>query len=155
MARLNVTGLDEVINDMARMQQMTGKVADAMILTGAAVLREKWQESAQEHGHVDTWAMHDSIYFPKEPKTINGMRMLDVYPQGKDEKGVRNAEKAFILHYGSSRIDASYWVDYADKIADQPAGMAMIRIWDEFIETGKIPQVERPKFKRNQRKQRF
>ena len=152
MARLNVTGLNETIESMKRMGQLAGPVADAMILSGAAIIREHWVASAESHGHVDTGDMIASIRYARQPKDVGGMRVLDVYPQGKDEKGVRNAEKAFILHYGSSSIRASRWVKEAEESGDLPAGLAMIRIWDEFIETGRVPAVAAPKLTKRTRK---
>ena len=154
MARLNVTGLDETIEQMKRMGQLTGQVADAMILTGAEVIREHWVASAQSHGHVDTGDMIASIRYAKQPKDVGGMRILDVYPQGKDEKDVRNAEKAFVLNYGSSSIKASHWVKEANESGESPAGLAMIRIWDEFIKTGRVPAVAAPKYMKRVKKKR-
>jgi len=148
MARFEVSGLEAVISDMTRMGQMTGTVADAMLMAGAAVITQHWVDSARAHGHVDTGDMIASIGFPRKPRSVNDARTLDVYPQGKDYKGTRNAEKAFILHYGSSSIKGSRWVEDAEAEAEQPAGEAMIGVWDEFIATGKVRQTSAPKRRR-------
>lgn len=148
MARMQTMGLDETIEDMKRMGQLAGDVADAMIMTGAAVVRQHWQASAKRHGHEDTGDMIASIRYAKAPKSIDGMKAIDVYPQGRDYKRTRNAEKAFILHYGTTKIAASHWVDEAEQNADAPATQAMIRIWDTFIETGSVPVVAAPSFRR-------
>ena len=85
-------------------------------------------------------------------KTANEIRMIDIYPQGKDKKGkgVRNAEKAFILHYGASSrvaknevkikekypgngIPATHWVDDADKIAEPEVERVFTEIFDKFV----------------------
>ena len=145
MAQMNVTGLDAVIRDMARLGEMTGKAADAMLMAGAAVYQERWKHSAEEHGHVDTGDMVASVGYSGTPKTIEDARTLDVYPQGKDRKGVRNAEKAFILHYGSSSIKGSRWVEDAERDAERPAQEAMADIWDEFVTTGNIPNEQAPR----------
>lgn len=145
MAQMNVTGLDAVIRDMARLGEMTGKAADAMLMAGAAVYQERWKHSAEEHGHVDTGDMVAAIGYPRTPKTIKDVRTIDIYPLGKDRKGVRNAEKAFILHYGSSSIKGSRWIEDAERDAEQPAAIAMMDVWDEFVTTGNIPHIDAPK----------
>lgn len=139
MARFETSGLDETIKDMQRMRQLTGTAAEAMLISGAAVVREHWQASAKRHGHMDSGDMIASIRAARKVKDIGGMKAIDVYPQGKDYKGTRNAEKAFILNYGTTKIKASRWVKEAEKSAEAPATQAMIRIWDTFIETGRVP----------------
>lgn len=145
MARMETNGLDAVIEEMTRLGEMTGKAADAMLMAGAAVYRQHWQRSAQMHGHVDTGDMVASVGYSGTPKTIEDARTLDVYPQGKDRKGVRNAEKAFILHYGSSSIKGSRWVEDAERDAERPAQEAMADVWDEFVTTGNIPNAQAPR----------
>lgn len=78
--------------------------------------------------------MIESIGFPKKPKLVGDVRMIDIYPQGKDRKGVRNAEKAFILHYGTSKIAATHWVTDADRICDTTVVPAMQREFDKILE---------------------
>jgi HK97 gp10 family phage protein len=134
--RFDISGLDDVIKQMTDMEQRTGKVADAMVAAGAGKVREAWQHSAQKHGHVRTGAMIGSI---KEKFKKGDVPTAEIYPQGKDSKGVRNAEKAFILHYGTSKIQGSHWVDDADQEAEETAIQAMTEIWDQFVATGKEP----------------
>ena len=131
MARLYTAGLDDLISDMQRLGQDSGPVCDEMLDAAAGVIREKWKESAREHGHKDTGAMIDSIDFAAK----GNARMLyrDVYPQGTDAKGVRNAEKAFILHYGKQNMPGSYWVDDAEMKAGPEAVAACEAIWDRFL----------------------
>ena len=60
----------------------------------------------------------------------NGMRCAEIYPLGKDSHGVRNAEKAFILHYGRSNMKGDHFVDNAERIAEQNAVPVMQEIWE-------------------------
>lgn len=138
MARFDMGGLDGVINDMRRMGQASGEVADAMLLTGAAEVREAWRRSAEEHGHRDTGDMIESIGYPRAPVNIGGAKSIDIYPQGVDRRGKRNAEKAFILHYGTSRVQGSRWVDDADKYCEGTVVPAMIEVWDRWLKTGQL-----------------
>ncbi len=134
MARFDVSGLDETIEEMKRLGQMTGQTADAMLMAGAEEVRKAWRQSAEEHRHRDTGDMIASIGFSRKPKEIGSIRTIDIYPQGKDKRNIRNAEKAFILHYGTTKIRGSRWVDDADKISEQTVVPAMIRVWEQFLQ---------------------
>ena len=133
MARFDVSGLDETIEEMKRLGQMAGQTADAMLMAGADEVRKAWRQSAEEHRHRDTGDMIASIGFARKPKEIGSIRTIDIYPQGKDKRNIRNAEKAFILHYGTTKIRGSRWVDDADKISEQTVVPAMIRVWEQFL----------------------
>lgn len=134
MARFDVSGLDETIEEMKRLGQMTGQTDDAMLMAGAEEVRKAWRQSAEEHRHRDTGDMIASIGFARKPKEIGSIRSIDIYPQGKDKRNIRNAEKAFILHYGTTKIRGSRWVDDADKISEQTVVPAMIRVWEQFLQ---------------------
>ena len=133
MARFDTSGLNELINDMRRLGQESGPVADEMLMAGAEAVAQAWKRSAEEHGHRDTGAMIASIGYADAPSDIGGIKSIDIYPQGVDGKGVRNAEKAFILHYGTSRIPGSHWVDAADTYSGQTVPEAMQAIWDKWL----------------------
>lgn len=133
MARFDMSGLDPIIDEMRAMDEESGAVAREMILAGAEAVKQAWRRSAEEHGHRDTGEMIEAIGYSRGPQTIGDALTIDIYPQGKDHKGVRNAEKAFVLHYGTSKLQGSYWVDTADAYSEQTAVPAMAEIWDKFI----------------------
>ena len=141
MARFVTTGLDDLIRDMQKMGQDSGKVAESMVDAAAEVIRGEWKASAEGHDLIDTGAMINSIGTPGPVKRIGGIFSQTISPQGKDSKGVRNAEKAFILNYGTSRIPATYWVDEAETAAGPKVQKRLEDIWDEFLKTGKVPAV--------------
>lgn len=134
MARFVTDGLDAIIDDMNRLGESSGETAQRMLLAGAAVVREAWREAAEAHDHRVTRDMIESIGYPREPKTAGDVMWIDIYPQGRDRKGIRNAEKAFILHYGSRKLPASRWVDDADARSSETVVPAMATIWDEFLQ---------------------
>jgi hypothetical protein len=138
MARFKTEGIDEIIEELIRMGEDTGPVADKMLMDAAAEVKECWRESALKHKHKDTGDLIESIGYPRQPKTVSGVRTIDIYPQGKDRKGVRNAEKAFVLHYGTSKRPGSRWVDYADDLAGPRVQAAMENVFNEFIEKGRV-----------------
>jgi hypothetical protein len=136
MARLDTTGLDEVIQDMERMGQMSGAIAEQMVDAAAQVIRDSWKkEGAQftKSGNRAHGDMVNSVGFPEGVQKTGNLLYCEIYPQGKDRKGVRNAEKAFILHYGKKGYPATHWVDDADANAEGPAFEACVAIWDSFI----------------------
>lgn len=133
MARFETRGFDELLAEMKRLGELSGEVADRMLLAGAEEVKEAWKTSAKKHGHRDTGDMIDSIDYPRKPKDAGGVRSVDIYPQGKDRKGVRNAEKAFVLNYGTKKNPGSHWVDDADAASGEPVMAAMTAIWDEHL----------------------
>ncbi len=133
MARFDTSGIDDIIDEIIRLGDAGKVVGDKMLLAAAKEVKGAWWESAQKHDLRDTGDMINSIGHAKKPKDVGGVRTIDIYPQGKDRKGVRNAEKAFILHYGSSSIPSSHWVDDADEEAGPRVQDAMEKIFDDFI----------------------
>lgn len=132
-----IDGLDETVEQMARMGQLTGHVADEMLLAGAAEMKTAWQNAITLYDHVDTGDMKRKVGYNKMPKSVmESKKLLEIYPQGKDKQGTRNAEKAFILHYGKSREDGSHFVAKAEADGEPKAAAAMQARWDRFIEKG-------------------
>lgn len=144
MARFDVTGLEQVLKDMARMDEMTGRVADAMLMAAAGVVREEWIKAIEHHDHIMSHQMLDSVGYPRKPKTAGDVRTIDIYPQGEDSRGVRNAEKAFIAHYGRVHQTGSGFVDEADRNSAEPVQSVMLAIWDRYLETGEVQTVAVP-----------
>ena len=140
MARFDTTGLDKLISEMQKMGETSGAIAEAMVTAASVEIRDCWRESADKHGHVDTGAMIESIGFPQPVKRMGDILYRDIYPQGKDKRGrkkaVRNAEKAFILNYGTSTIKPSHWVDEAEDAAGDRVQSRLESIWDQYLESG-------------------
>jgi hypothetical protein len=133
MASIKYEGLDEVMASMKSHGELVGKVADKMLMAGAEEVKKAWAASARKHDHKDTGDMIKSIDYSRSPKTAKDIRTIDIYPQGKDRKGIRNAEKAFILHYGTSSIKGSHWVDDAEAMAEEDVIRVYEQIWDEHL----------------------
>ena len=135
MARFNTSGLDDLISQMQQLGQNEGPVADEMVTAAVEVIREEWRKSASDHGHHDTGAMIASIGLGPGPIRAGNIVYRDVYPQGSDSKGTRNAEKAFILNYGCKRFPGSHWVDDADFSSAEPVQAVCESIWDRFLKS--------------------
>ena len=137
MAQFSTDGIDQIAAEMAWMGEAAGEVADEMLLAGAEEVKRAWKETAERHGYRETGDMIESIRADKAPKSdANDVRRINVYPRGKDRKGVRNAEKAYVLHYGTSKIHGSHWVDEADQDADPMVQDVFEKIWDRHLKGG-------------------
>lgn len=131
MANLEIEGVDTLIQAMNRLGEDTiDQVTTEMLQKGAAIVVQEWKKSCERHGHIRTGAMYKSIRATKIKKTDTG-KSISIYPQGKDAKGNRNAEKAFRLNYGSSIKHGSHWVDDADKASEKQISREFDQIWNE------------------------
>lgn len=146
MARIDLTGFEAALAEMRKRGEQSDAVAQAILDTGAAAAVESWRETITRLGLVKTGAMRDSIA-ATAPKTDGGILYREITAKGTDEKGVRNGEKAFILHYGTSRIKRSYWWDTAEQDAAPKVTAAMAAAWKTYTETGNVPAVAAGVFK--------
>lgn len=137
MARFDTSGIDDIINEITRLGDAGKEVGDEMLLAGAEEVKQAWRQSAERHKLRDTGDMINSIGYARKPKNIGDVRAIDIYPQGKDRKGVRNAEKAFVHEYGTSSIPAKHWVTEADEVAGPKVQAAMEKVYDKFINGGR------------------
>lgn len=133
MARFETEGLEKLIADITAAGEGMGELADTILMAMAAEVAVAWQEAAGEAGHRDTGDMIKSIGYPRKPKVIDDVKTIDIYPQGTDRKGVRNAEKAFILHYGTSRRKGSHFVDRADEKSAPAVLEVGERFWNQYL----------------------
>lgn len=129
MAYLKWAGLDEVYREMQQAGATAGETAQRMIEAGGQECVKAWKLAIGMHGHVKTGAMQQSVDIKFINK--NGRRCAEIYPMGKDSRGIRNAEKAFILHYGRSNLPGDHFVDEAEQIAEAEAIPVMTEIWNQ------------------------
>ena len=99
MATLRVNGfelIDQQFNRMGR--PMIRRIVEA----GAKAAEKRMAENTEKRKHVRTGDMVESIG-ENEYREFLGGGSVDVYPQGDDRKGVRNATKAYVINYGKGR----------------------------------------------------
>ena len=138
MAKFEMSGVDRIIDELGRMDALTGPMAEEMIEAGTDVVVETWKRVIKERGHVDWGTMLRTVKARKPPGS-GEVVAREVYPMGKDRKGVRNAEKAFILHYGrrgvngKGEIIGDHFVDQIVNESDRPAVSAMEAVMDKYI----------------------
>lgn len=132
MAKFEMNGVDRIIDELGRMDALTGPMAEEMVDAGARVLVDTWKDVIRSRGHVDTGDMLRSVK-AKKPAGSSEVVAREVYPLGKDAKGVRNAEKAFILHYGWKSRQGDHFVDQVEADANEPAVSAMEAVMDKYM----------------------
>lgn len=141
MARFNTIGLDDIVKDLNREAVRAERLAPKMLEAGAKVIAKAQKRKAEEmirsgrlrlHGNDSrsTGAFLASI--KATPIRGSGAKAhVDIYPQGKDEKGVRNAEKGFLAEYGTSHMPSYPWMKIACEESAPESIEKMQEIWNK------------------------
>lgn len=148
MARLFISGFDELEEELKKMGEATGDLAKAMVLAGSDLMATQMETTARAYGHIGKnrkdylgGQMIAAIGYAKNPREVGGVIRNDIFPKGTDSKGVRNAEKAFLLHYGWSGYKGDHWFDEAIQLGEEIAYDKMYGMMRHFAETGEVPVV--------------
>ena len=128
MARMEFSGVEEVMNQLFAESERLERKATEMLGEAGQVVVKAWQDAIEDHGHVDTGDMKNSVRASAVKKTGEAYTS-SIYPHGRDRKKQSNAEKAFVLYYGTSRIRGDHFVDDAEERASEAAERAMEEIW--------------------------
>lgn len=134
MASFKTSGdvLDDIAKELSQLgEDVDGELGQEMLDEGAKIIEFHWVKSIKKHKHVEASAMVRSVCVAKGTRD---KKFRDIFPQGKDEKGVRNAEKAFIAHYGKSGQLGTHFVDEAEANAGAEVAVAMQEKLDKYIE---------------------
>lgn len=130
------SGIDELAAELQELGQLdNGNLTEKMLNAGAEVIAEEWKKGIDgtvKSGGRSTGEMSASVAPSKKIKRTGDVSATTIYPQGKDRKGVRNAEKAFILHYGKSGQLGTRFVDKVEEAAEERATAAMEKVFEEF-----------------------
>lgn len=137
MARMEFSGVDEVMDQLFKEQERLERKSTEMLGAAGQVVVKAWQDAIEAAGHAppgkskrSTGSMRDSVRASAVKK--NGSAYTtSIYPHGRDSHGVGNAEKAFILHYGTSKISGDHFVDQAEAAAEAAVDEVMTSIWEQ------------------------
>lgn len=129
MARMEFSGTQEMMDALFAESERLERKATEMLGMAGKVVVQAWQDAIENHGHVDTGDMRDSVRASAVKKSGEAY-VSSIYPHGKDRKRQSNAEKAFVLHYGTSRIKGDHFVDDAEERASEAAEREMEEIWN-------------------------
>lgn len=128
MAKMSYEGCEEMMEALSREVERLEMKATEMLGEAGKIVVKAWKDVITEKGHVDTGDMRDSVRASKVQKS-GGAYICSIYPHGKDRKKQRNATKAFVLHYGTSRIRGDHFVDDAEVRSEEASMEAMERAW--------------------------
>lgn len=151
MPSLRTEGMDALIAQMNADYAKASQRFDRMLLAGAEEVKKGWQQAARRHDLIDTGSMIDSIGYSSKIKKSGDLKYVEIYPQGKRPSGTRQAEVAYVQHWGTSGtadlrgakrrqeekhrsqpgIPRTLWVDLAEDIAAPLSLQAMFKIWNE------------------------
>ena len=135
MPELKYDGIKDVIKEMVELGERTGEGAHRMLRVAAERMKFEWIEMIDRYKFIASGEMREKVGYPRKPKEVEDVLSIDVSPQGKDSKpGVRNAEKAFILHYGRSNMNATHFVDHIVSGSSDEIEQLMIKTWQEFLD---------------------
>lgn len=140
MARLTVTGIDELMDRLKALEKgLRGEAEVRMLKAGAQVLVEAWGGEIESRGHKVTGAMLGSVSMTDVHTGKDGLE-ISVYPMGTDSHRITNAQKAYILHHGrqpthkgTKEIKGDKFVTAAEKAAKPKVYAAMQQALNEYI----------------------
>lgn len=125
---MTYSGAQELMDQLARETERLERKATEMLGEAGKVVVQAWQDVITEHGHVKTGDMKNSVRASAVKKSGDAY-VSSIYPHGRDRYKQSNATKAFVLHYGTSRIKGDHFVDIAEERAGDATMEAMERVW--------------------------
>lgn len=130
MAKLTVTGLDAICDQLKERGVRVGGTVNHMLNAGAKVMREEMKAAMKEYGLKDTGDMIKSVKSTKIRKTDTG-KSISIAPSGIDRKGVPNAAKALVYEQGTSNNAARPWFTLAVERGSDKAIARMREVFEE------------------------
>ena len=112
MARFSVDGFE--IQE-ARLNKLGRTTLRTIVEAGAKAAEKVMEDATKQYSHTRNRDMLEAI-------GNNGIReyyggaSTEVYPQGDDRKGVRNATKAYVINYGKGKRPLTKWPKKKPKI---------------------------------------
>lgn len=137
LARISFDGLGDLIQDLEDIAALPDATAEAMLDAEADIVEEAQVYAGMKAGVYRTGATLSSIGRGRMKKGRGGERAKYVYPQGKNDKGVRTAEVAFINEYGAPDrgIAPRPFIGPANEEAADAAAEAAAKVYDDFLKS--------------------
>ena len=131
MASCKFSGMADIVQYM----KDTGELVDdelckEILSVEADIYIDEWKKAIDQcvKSKRSRGEMRDAV----NARQVNS-HTVEVYPMGKDHKGVRNAEKAFIHHYGKRGQAGSRLVDIAEENAAESSFEAADKVMDKIF----------------------
>lgn len=146
MARVEFSGIDEVVTSLTELSELPDEVIDAMLNARADVVVKAQRAEARKLGteyrnkgqkkNYATGMTANSIRKGKV-KVKDGQRVLYITPTGSRRRGktkTRNAEIAFLNEYGTRTINARNFIRIANERAADAATAAEFEVYSRYLE---------------------
>lgn len=131
MAKMKSDGITILADNLKKFGDGIADVEQDMLDAGAKACVKDWKDGITASGHVDTGAMKKSVKSSKK----HNKKEREIYPRGKDKNGVRNAEKAFVLHYGTSNKPGDRFVDRIEENEAVHSYIAMQNVFEKYLKS--------------------
>lgn len=147
MGKFRINGIDEISASFEQLTRLTDSDKMSIIMPAAKLLLERQVQKIQSLFNQRSGDLANSLTI--EERSGDDGPYAYIFPKGKHSgsstgkrKGKRrsngsysgtNAEVAYILEYGSSRISARHWMESAnEESADEVAGV-QADAWDRLL----------------------
>lgn len=135
MARLSVSGLDDLMLSMEEIASIPDDVAKEMLEAEAEIVEEAQIAYGMSMGVYRIGETLRSIRKGKMKRGKSGERLLYVSPQGTNDRGERNATVAFVNEFGKRGQPARPFIGTANETAATPAVEAAAEVYDEWLKS--------------------
>lgn len=143
MAKFSFNGMNDLSISLQEMASAPDEVKYNMLEAGAAVLVEKWKNALESHRR--TGSLIDSIKAKRKKGDSPIVQVVPDGPHTSTYRGIRktkrggykktNAEVAYVLEYGTPRMDATHWMETANEEAADSVAEAEAAVWDEYLKS--------------------
>ena len=137
MARIDMTGMEDVEKSIFEMGEAAAKAIPEMLKAGGEILvnAQKAEASSLNRSGRSMGGLKESI----KADAIKGAgtaQYIEVGPSGIDrnhtKKGVENAKKGFVLEYGRCNMAAIPWMSTANEKAAEGVIKSMQEVWESY-----------------------
>ena len=147
MSKFSFNGMDEIAASFEELANLSDEDRMSVIMPAATLLLDRQRNKSLSVFKQWTGDLANSLTI-EERRNENGVYAY-IFPKGKHRgsttgkrKGKRrsngsysgtNAEVAFILEYGSPRIEATHWLETANEEAADEVATAQQEAWDDLL----------------------
>lgn len=134
MARFEISGLNELSDDLTALSMLPDSVTDGILNAEADVIVKAQQKTMSEmlRGPYSTGDTARSIKKGKVHKK-SGSKYITVAPHGRNRRGERNAAVAFINEYGKRGQPPRPAISTANAKAEAEAIAAGEKVYHDYL----------------------
>ena len=137
MGKLKVSGIDNFLDDLSNLCKLPDAVVESMLNAEADVVVAAQRKMAKSMGVLATGVTASSIRKGKVEKR-QGKLAITVSPRGKNRRGNRNAEVAFINEYGKHGQPARPFIRTANQQAERKIVEAGEKVYNTYLDGKKL-----------------